>query len=351
MTDNMKSFRMIAACLFAVCSLSVYADDGLSCGSLSLEKGQSGILEIYYVAENANYSGVTFTLTLPEGVEPNVGDEGITGITKGALNASTITATYRAAKGTCQFLVEANTVGGKLFKQNKGLLLSLPLNATGDVSSGLVDVSIQVRSMSAGEEEIETGIDKEKETYKAAVGGAPVVINASGYATACSAKALDFSAVEGVEAVFTVSKVADGSATLSPIESLKVPAKAGVVVKASASETLFVPFAEGSVDALGTNLLKGVTSATAIDAGCYIVQGDEFVSCIAGTLPAGKAYLPVEVAGSSAKGFTFDFGETTGINEVQKSETDGAIYSISGVRVAQPQKGVYIMNGRKVIVK
>lgn len=349
MTDNMKSFRMIAACLFAVCSLSVYADDGLSCGSLSLEKGQSGNLEIYYVAENAAYSGVTFTLTLPEGVEPNVGDDGITDITKGDLNASTITATYRAAKGTCQFLVEANTVGGKLFKQKKGLLLSLKLNATGDVSSGLVDVSIQVRSMSAGEEEIETGIDKEKETYKAAVGGAPVVINASGYATACSAKALDFSAVEGVEAVFTVSKVADNTATLSPIESKQVPAEAGVVVKGT-SGTVFVPFAEGSVDALGTNLLKGVTSATAIEEGCYILQGEEFVSCIAGTLPAGKAYLPASVA-SGAKAFTFDFGESTGINEVKAAKADGAIYSISGVRVAEPQKGVYIMNGRKVIVK
>lgn len=350
MTDNMKSFRMIAACLFAVCSLSVYADDGLSCGSLSLEKGQSGNLEIYYVAENAAYSGVTFTLTLPEGVEPNVGDDGITDITKGDLNASTITATYRASKGTCQFLVEANTVGGKLFKQKKGLLLSLKLNATGDVSSGLVDVSIQVRSMSAGENEIETGIDKEKETYKAAVGGVPVVINASGYATACSAKALDFTAVEGVDAVFTVSKVADNTATLSPIESKQVPAEAGVVVKGT-SGTVFVPFAEGSVAELGPNELIGVTSAKSIAEGCYILQGEEFVSCIAGTLPAGKAYLPATVGSSGAKAFTFDFGDATGINEVKTAKADGAIYSISGVRVAEPQKGVYIMNGRKVIVK
>ena len=125
---------------------------------------------------------------------------------------------------------------------------------------------------------------------------------------------------------------------------------AGVVVKGT-SGTVFVPFAEGSVDALGTNLLKGVTSATAIEEGCYILQGEEFVSCIAGTLPAGKAYLPATVGSSGAKAFTFDFGESTGINEVKAAKADGAIYSISGVRVAEPQKGVYIMNGRKVIVK
>ena len=117
------------------------------------------------------------------------------------------------------------------------------------------------------------------------------------------------------------------------------------------SGTVFVPFAEGSVAELGPNELIGVTSAKSIAEGCYILQGEEFVSCIAGTLPAGKAYLPASVGSSSAKAFTFDFGDATGINEVKTAKADGAIYSISGVRVAEPQKGVYIMNGRKVIVK
>ena len=91
---------------------------------------------------------------------------------------------------------------------------------------------------------------------------------------------------------------------------------------------------------------------TKLDAGNFVLSGEEFVPCAeAGVLPANKAYLPAGKIPAGAKAFTFDFGESTGINDVQAAQADGAIYSISGVRVAEPQKGVYIMNGRKVIVK
>ena len=45
-------------------------------------------------------------------------------------------------------------------------------------------------------------------------------------------------------------------------------------------------------------------------------------------------------------------GNTTGSPGIHKViERDGAIYNLSGMRVSKTQKGVYIMNGRKVIVK
>lgn len=46
-------------------------------------------------------------------------------------------------------------------------------------------------------------------------------------------------------------------------------------------------------------------------------------------------------------------GETTGINAVSSSadKTDAEWYDLSGRRVAQPAKGIYVKNGRKVIVK
>jgi hypothetical protein len=33
------------------------------------------------------------------------------------------------------------------------------------------------------------------------------------------------------------------------------------------------------------------------------------------------------------------------------SETDGAIYNLSGQRVSSPSKGIYIQNGKKIIIK
>ena len=344
---------MIAASVFAVCSLSVFADDGLFCGPLSLTKGETGTVEVFYIGEKADYSSITFTLSLPEGVLPSVNSSNQvqkTSVTFGDVNECSMVGIYNPERKTCNITIEAEELGGKLFKQNKGLLATIQLNVDESVASGLASITVKTQSMAIDTEEIEDDIDFEEKPVAAAIGGVPVVINGSGYATSCSAKALDFSAVEEVEAVFTVSKVADGSATLSPVESKKVPANAGVVVKGT-SGTVFVPFAEGTVDALGTNLLVGVTTATAIAEGCYIVQENEFVSCIAGTLPGGKAYLPAEVA-SSAKSFTFDFGEPTGINEIQtEANANGAIYNLNGARVSAPQKGVYIMNGRKVIVK
>lgn len=164
--------------------------------------------------------------------------------------------------------------------------------------------------------------------------------------TYCSTNDLDFTNVK-VE-VYVVSEVTATSAKLEAVTV--VPAGVGFLIKGTANDKFSVPFAEsaGSV----TSKLVGVTVDTDLEAGNYVLSGNEFVPCNeAGTLPAHKAYLPKELVTSGAKAFGFDFGDATGINEAKAAKADGAIYSISGVRVAQPQKGVYIMNGRKVIVK
>ena len=70
---------------------------------------------------------------------------------------------------------------------------------------------------------------------------------------------------------------------------------------------------------------------------------------------AGKAYLPVENYNPAARGLsvTFDDGTTTGVSEVmsEPSTTDDIIYTLSGARVKSPAKGLYIKNGKKVVVK
>ena len=49
----------------------------------------------------------------------------------------------------------------------------------------------------------------------------------------------------------------------------------------------------------------------------------------------------------------FEEGETTSLREVRglKAEVRGEFYNLNGQRVAQPTKGLYIVNGRKVVVK
>ena len=73
-------------------------------------------------------------------------------------------------------------------------------------------------------------------------------------------------------------------------------------------------------------------------------------------MKATRAYIIVPAPAGSAQGrqYSFDFnGTTTAIDNVTISGMeDGAWYTISGIRVNRPAaKGVYIHNGRKVIVK
>ena len=69
-------------------------------------------------------------------------------------------------------------------------------------------------------------------------------------------------------------------------------------------------------------------------------------------LAKGKAYL--FVAGGGVKALTFDFSDADGINTVQGSGfkvQDSEIYNLAGQRMSRVQKGVNIVNGKKVLVK
>ena len=71
------------------------------------------------------------------------------------------------------------------------------------------------------------------------------------------------------------------------------------------------------------------------------------------SLGACRAYFKLS-DGASASEFVLNFGdETTGINAVNGSEfkVNGEYYNLAGQRVANPTKGLYIVNGKKVVVK
>ena len=104
-----------------------------------------------------------------------------------------------------------------------------------------------------------------------------------------------------------------------------------------------------------TNKLVGVTTATTIaDGEAYGLKYGKFVPLAAGTIPAGKAYLRTSDLPANASQLSLDFGDgTTGITDVRGGMTTvrGEYFDLQGRRVAQPTKGLYIVNGKKVIVK
>ncbi|MBR4920090.1 MAG: leucine-rich repeat protein [Prevotella sp.] len=69
------------------------------------------------------------------------------------------------------------------------------------------------------------------------------------------------------------------------------------------------------------------------------------------TIPAGKAYLKIEKsAGSNFYGIDPD-DNTTAIKNMKIGKDSNVYYDLSGRRVLYPKKGLYIMNGKKVIIK
>ena len=187
---------------------------------------------------------------------------------------------------------------------------------------------------------------------------ATVKIGATGYTTYASSLKLDLSDLpEGLTA-YKASTVGESTVSFSPVE-VAVPAETGLLFKGTPSKTYIVPVA-ASAEALTGNLLVGCVAETPLttNANYYVMVNDEGVakfqslSTMGATIPAGKAYLNATGAGARMLTFNFDADATDirGIDSVGAGDT-GVIYDLQGRRVANPTKGVYIVNGKKVVIK
>ena len=177
-----------------------------------------------------------------------------------------------------------------------------------------------------------------------------VTLNASGYATYTSNSAIDYSDDSEFSA-WAVTSIEDDAISFVQVTSA-VPAGTGVLLKGTASQVV-TPVATSSGDELATNLLEGITIATEIEANEYYgLFGENFVKVNEGTVKAGKALLPADEVGN-VKSFTFVFNGADGIQRVEQvsAEEAGAIFNLAGQRMSKMQRGINIVNGKKVLMK
>ena len=173
------------------------------------------------------------------------------------------------------------------------------------------------------------------------------------YTTLTSKYNLDFTGL-GLEAyIVKDNDLSDNAVTMTQVN--KVPANTGLVLVKTSGTTFNVPVFDGTgADDVTGNLMAGsatTTTTVAANAGYILKDGAFHPSSGANALPAGKAYLAIS---ASAPILNLDFGgETTGINAVNGSEfkVNGEYYNLAGQRVTNPTKGLYIVNGKKVIIK
>lgn len=177
----------------------------------------------------------------------------------------------------------------------------------------------------------------------------------AGWATLYTPYALDFTTQPGITAY--TAAVADGKVTLTKVDN--VPANTGVVLKGDGPSYYQINVAASSETAKG-DLLGSATDATAYNAidgyTLYMLKkvGEkaQFVPVTAGSIAAGKAYL--KIAAATARNLDVTFAdEATGISAalMNKETMNNEVYNLKGQRVAAPMKGLYIVNGKKMVIK
>lgn len=130
-----------------------------------------------------------------------------------------------------------------------------------------------------------------------------------------------------------------------------------VLVGAEAGSYTFEASA-GEATAVDGNDLKAATADTKGDGSTIYALVEQNGEAVFAPLKEGvavslgHAYLKLPAA-SAARFYSIQFGgETTGINEVNAAaKADGAYYTLQGVKTSKAAKGIYIHNGKKVVIK
>ena len=173
------------------------------------------------------------------------------------------------------------------------------------------------------------------------------------YTTLTSAKNLDFTSVSSDLKAYIATEVSGGAVQMTQVN--KVPANTGLVLKATTPDAAVnVPVFDGTSpdDVSGNKMAGSATETTDIAAnGGYILSNGAFHPATAGTLAAGKAYLNIAVSARELE-LSFDESDVTAISEVTNTNrtNNTNVYDLQGRKVAQPTKGLYIVNGKKVIL-
>lgn len=183
--------------------------------------------------------------------------------------------------------------------------------------------------------------------------------------TYCSKYYLGFSKVSGIKAYIASGfKPSTGTAFIMNVE--EVPANTGIMVK-GAPGTYTIPVKK--TDMYYVNMFKGTLvsmTVPVIEDGCqnYVLRkGDDDVvrfykSYGGSTLGANKAYLQIPTsvitsAMNSREYINFEEDDVTGIvgPEYSTQEDNGEYYNLNGQRETSPKSGIYIKNGKKIIIR
>ena len=169
----------------------------------------------------------------------------------------------------------------------------------------------------------------------------------------------------GVE-VYAVSAIENGYVALEAVEGDVLPANTGVILKNKGEYNFVAAGVAAGATASVTSLLSGSATDTYVEGTAYVLaNGTQGVGLYKAELNkaangaegtthfknnANKAYLVLPAQAGAPAMFSLGRGEgTTGVETAVSGEQTVVIYDLSGRRVEKMEKGIYIVNGKKVI--
>ena len=231
---------------------------------------------------------------------------------------------------------------------------------------------MMVANLEAFENNLDTSIDDlltQLKTEGKLLAGYAVEVPAGEYVTYYNDKALKLSEASVATAqLYTITSVGQETATATELQI--AAANTPLLVKNNGEETMTImlmPTDETADDVTAASEFVGTLEETTIaastdDQANYAFNGLKFVMVRSALdIAANRAWLAIPT--STARSITLVFGDATGVNAVESGkfldEPSGkaeqkveSFYDLSGRKVKSPtEKGVYIVNGKKVVIK
>jgi len=354
--------KIFLAVMALLCSLIGRAENGFAIDDFTIAANGEVTVQVK-MNNDVVFSGFQFDLELPEGVS----------IKKNAQNKYTVAATNRLkvyddfeetwtpthtitvnpqSSGAYRVMVYSSTSAD--IQGNSGTaVLRMQLQASDQVMTGTFTLKFKNIVMSQADE---TQYKPADCSYNCTV-TLSTTVTTLGYASFSWPKALDFT--NSRLTAFIVTSCSNSSMRLEPVT--KVPANTGLILKGVAgSENIYSleTTEDEELDDVSENML------TSNAAGTYTVETSNVY--VLSNLDNGQAgfyraeegihvgkYKSFLVLSTTFTSNALSFYEgTTGIDAITKDQmTIRDVYDLQGRRVSCHDKGIYVINGRKVIVK
>lgn len=400
----MKKILFSIMALLAIAGTSRAQTNAFSVADIELPKNYEATLTVNFQFDAADtYTGYSFNLQLPEELEFVMAEGTDVAYTQGSCHDASHSVTANLSEGLVK--VAGLSLSSKPLKGTSGVLLTFTIKPKAAVTVGqkftgtikdilLVPVEGAKQNLAEsnftvtiGEDaELRTILDETSTTAPAAATGVDVRVKRTLTANQWNTICLPFAMSEAqCKAAFgddvqlanltgwettewdTADKPTAISVAFASVSAIE--ANHPYIIKVSSAITSFTvdgvdidpedePCITVGKKSKGTfGSFTGSYVPVLLEEESLFLNSNKFWYSVGKTTMKGyRAYFIFQdvlasVEGSSAPVFISFDGETTGINNVKQTVGDNKYYNLSGQQVENPGKGLYIQNGKKVVIK